>query len=837
MKENDDELTIPNQLLTSIINRDCVFYIGAGLSIDAGLPSGKELAKILNEIYAKNGHSEEIQPLYKIAQKFEDFRGRPNLITVIKESIVKNMEHVDKIPHEMLRRIKPQPVNIITTNWDKLIEDAYGARNIVTILNDDSLTQHTTVKTNLIKIHGDIEDLMHAIITEHDYATFKRNHSGFDEKIRTLFREKTLLFIGYSTEDWDFLIDYLQIQEELHNNTNPRYCVLHHVSDETNARLSKLNIRSIQMNVRDFLQKVSESLDGKDWKPGKLYEEHPKFPDPRLEIVVQKNPFIAFRAEDMTEDLWRRELFREPVMYNIFTDIISHGNTIIEGHRGSGKSMILLYLSYPIQRLLGKNPDFVGIYIKLDLPLFATTRKRGESYQDWLNFFLGYFNLIVAESIVKFLYECINKSWIKMDNIDQFLIKLKQLFPFIDCGINNLLDFADSLCENRNMFAGAPPRKIISVPPDTIRVLIDRLRRFIPGWQELPVYLLLDEYERLDENQQRVVNLLLASRGPTFQEKIYFKIATKSFMSVLEDSEGNQLEPIDDYTPVFLDRFDLDEERKHKYYQKLIEDIANWRLQNIWDYGISIKTLLPEEEAGSRKGFKNRDYSGFENIVSLSSFLPRDFLELCKDMIFYAYPKLLLSPKSSTLEPISPNIQNTVIQIHGDNLLENLNRITDDENRPLLRTRSENARRLVESWGEIFKRILIGSNMEEARTVSEFQIRSLSNLTKESRNALNDSTLRRALVIPLTKRVPQIRKNVPADRYEFHRLLCARSGLSLARRWPKEIDAEWINDLINSENPKKLIDDVTKHFIIKDEFPLVQKKLYDYGMGGKILSK
>ncbi|MCK5022308.1 MAG: hypothetical protein KAR54_03615, partial [Candidatus Pacebacteria bacterium] len=39
--------SIPNSIISAIMERKCVIFIGAGMSIEAGLPSGKELAEKL----------------------------------------------------------------------------------------------------------------------------------------------------------------------------------------------------------------------------------------------------------------------------------------------------------------------------------------------------------------------------------------------------------------------------------------------------------------------------------------------------------------------------------------------------------------------------------------------------------------------------------------------------------------------------------------------------------------------------------------------------------------------------------------------------------------------
>jgi hypothetical protein len=822
VNKNGRKPKLPLQLISAVAQRNCVFYIGSGISMEAGLPSGKALSEHLINAMSHEGKSLKEMPLYRVAQQYENIQGRPALVRTLREPIDRALKHANTTPFKLLAQVMPHPVEIITTNWDPLIEDTFGPGAIITVKNERSLSEHSEAGPNLYKVHGDLDYFSEATITETDYVMFRQNHAGFYEKIRTLFREKTILFIGYSTEDWDFLEMYLSIKDELDKNMNPRYCVTPDDSAEVQDRLNRLGIHHIRKRAGRFLRTLKLEVEPK------LYEQHPKFPNPNLPEVVQKNPFVVFRAEDMSEELWQHELFREPKLYNIFADTIAPGNVIIEGHRGSGKSTILLYLSYPIQRILGNNPDFVGVYVKLDLPLFATTRRRGEDKDEWLNYFLAYFNLIVAEEIIRTLIDLATKSFVELDNVNELLTKLKSLFPFSrDVEVKDLVDLADLLYEKRSELAGPPPRTQVKLPPDLLRSLVDRMRRYIPSWRDKPFYILLDEYERLSEDQQKVVNVLLSSRGPTYKEKVYFKIAAKSFMFIDTNIEGNQLEEIHDFILRPLDRFDLEEENKRRHYQGFIEEIANWRLQKIWNYGITIKELLPEERNESKRGFENNDYAGFENVATLSSFLPRDFLELCKDMVFYAYPNLISETKRVKLQPITANLQNTVVKIHADNLLENLNRITDEDRKPVPHTRSESARRLIESWGQIFRRILKGSKSVEDRTVSEFQLRGASRLDEQAVSALNDCVIRRALVIPLTKRRPQVRHNIPADRYELHRLLCARFGLSLARRWPKDIDAGWLNSLVAAKNPKKIIDRLTKYFISTGQFPSVEQTLFD----------
>jgi NAD-dependent SIR2 family protein deacetylase len=811
-------INIPDQLISAISNRNCVFYIGAGFSIDAGIPGGRQIAQELSRILAKNGVASDHAPLHAIAQKFEIKRGRPDLVARISEIVGKAQKKADRRPYELLSKIEPHPVDIVTTNWDKLIEEVSGRDNVTVIVKAADLPKHSTSMANLLKIHGDLDALMQGVITTDDYARAKNENPQLYAMLYSLFRMNTVLFLGYSLEDWDFLEMHETIRGELQKNVNPRYIVTPDADKDAKERFANLGLTHIEAGVRGFLSELLLQLGPTETGPSGVSVAHEKFPDPTSPSVVHKNPFAVFRAEDMSDELWKRELFREPMMYNIFADAVSPGNVVIDGNRGSGKSMILRYMSYPVQRLLGKNPDFVGTYIKLTTPLFITTRRGKEDPQAWFRYFLSYFSLVVTERVVRDLSECMSKKWIEIgaDMEAELVGKLTALLPESPYKPCTLVDSADLMYQLRNALAAR--RSSFETSSDLIEAVIERITRYVPAWRDKAFYILLDEYENLDDDQQRVVNCLIGSRP----QKIYYKIATKSLMLVLADAEGKLLEEPGDFTYVNTDRFDFEQERNLQLYPKFIEGIADQRLKVVWNYDNSIRTLLP----ALGEGFEHGDYSGFKNVATLSSYLPRDFLEMCKDMVFYANPNLITEEKKERLDPISPNLQNTVIKIHADNLLQSLHRIQDEGPRLRTRTRSENAIRLIHSWGKIFRRILEKAQLKTGeKTVSEFIVRDTEELDEEAVQALRDCVDNRVLRPTLKRRLPTSRRELPGDRYELHRLLCARFQLSLARRYPREIHATWLNALLSSSDPEKPIRGIIKRFTDKEEFP--KEKLLD----------
>lgn len=808
---------IPPQLFEALSGRDCVIMLGAGFAVDAGLPTGQELADHLCSAFHLDGLRGK--PLQEIAERVALEAGRPQLDSKIAAFIGRKQRDANRSIFELFGELSPPPTNVITTNYDKLLEETLGRDNVVVIHNPDELHHHLDSKINLYKIHGDLDSMSKAVITTTDYTNYERTHKAFVDYLSTLFRQKSVLFIGYAAEDWNFLAIHNKVLDELDDAKHPCYIVSPSLDPIKRLRFQNLKLRHIAATAREFLEALSSEQVDKgtpDVEP-QFWKARQKPPNPTEPLVVERNPFTVFRAEDMSDQLWESHLFQEPNMYNIYADSVARGNTVVEGHRGSGKSMLLLSMSYPIQRLLGRRPEYIGLYVKIQKPVFVGAERRGRSWDEWTDYFLAYFNLICAEEFVKFLHTARQELGLSEVSERELSTSLSRLFPSLTDRPLSLLDLHDAIHSVRIAQARAGTRETAPVPGDLMKSMMERVRRFVPSWEDAPLYLLIDEFDRLVPDQQQVVNLLLTTRGPTYKDRVYYKIAVKSYEGTQVTPDGSTLEAPDDYLHVYLDRLSPDNERKASEYTAFVERLANERLEKVWQYGISVRDLL----VGGTRSYAEGDYSGFENIVTLSSFLPRDFLELCKDIVFYGNPNLLVGPKPDKLTPIAPKVQNAVIKIHAYKMLQDMNRIPDERGRSQAPPRSQDAIRLVESLGRMFRTIHEGSRSKEPRTVSEIIITDEIELTERSRLAIQNCLKARALRNPITTRPPQNPRNpqeIPGVRYELHRLLCAHYRLSLARRWPKRIQSVLINELIEAPEPREVVDRVTSYFLENDSF-------------------
>lgn len=791
---------IPRQIIDAMNDRKCLFFIGSGMSTEAGLPSATDLTNILIEKLKSNGVDPTNKQLKKVAQDFIRRFSRPKLKELIRDKIVKKLETADKTSFNLLTSLVIKPKDIVTTNWDPLIEEAIGRNNYAPIFEPNAVADSSESKINLFKIHGDIDHDI--VITEDDYRNYSDNWGPIITELKALFQKRTIVFIGYSTDDENFLDMYMEVHKELGaNHLLPRYCVDPNFDEIKTRKMQERGIRPIQMPAREFLEKLDEELrEGlSEYKlpSPKTVLHHPAPPSP------DNNPFGIFRAEEIPDEKWINATFVPPID---FTTIVDPGNVVIEGHRGSGKSIILQYMSYPSFIAREDLADYIGFYVKLQNSYVDTVNRREMEKEEWKEFFLHYFNLLIGESILITLTELIKREKIEFKNEKEFVKRV--LFRYfsdlptgITSGISNINTLLDLFIKERNGCAKYPRPTDFRLSPHFVYDFTKLLEDYVEGWENKFFYILLDEYDKLDEDQQKVINIYLADRGAPLRYRVSFKIAVKLFQMSYETIDGKMLDLVDDYQWIPLDRFDKTGEED---FIKKLKEIGNTRLRVYGYKNESIDEVFPS----GGKSFEEGDYSGIDNLLILSSYLVRDFLELAKDMLYYACP-WIISEKRERIPEVPPYIQNLIINVHSNALyttgIDGISGKIGDKERKYL------ARLLIGKLGVIFQRILKGSRSAEKRTVSSFQLKDAA-LSEVAKTSLEDCRDVRCLQVPYTVRVPQnYARHAPHRKYEFHRLLCPRFRLSLARRWPREISATQFNKIF--ESPDDAVDELTEYFL------------------------
>ncbi|MBD3189240.1 MAG: hypothetical protein GF308_01275 [Candidatus Heimdallarchaeota archaeon] len=238
-------MEISKELINSIIKGNVVLFVGAGLSIGAGLNGWKELLKpLLDSINLP----EKLQKdLTKAAQYYEIKNGRHSLIQhIIEETDTTNLEVTDN--HKRLAKLGIR--TWITTNYDDLIERTFKEMKIkyTKVVREENLPYTSSEKTTLVKLHGDRLDPNSIIITTKDYYTYFHRFQRIREKITGLLIEKTFLFVGYSLNDIDFNQIYAEIAYDLKKHQRKAYLITF-VKDEPSTDFIIEYLKDFNINV------------------------------------------------------------------------------------------------------------------------------------------------------------------------------------------------------------------------------------------------------------------------------------------------------------------------------------------------------------------------------------------------------------------------------------------------------------------------------------------------------------------------------------------------------------------------------------------------------------
>ena len=194
-----------------------VIFVGAGVSKNSDIPTWSELIKCFAEKlnysnckkcnYRKsdcpipdcNDRYNFCQDEYlKIPQYFfnkDTSEGKSNYYEIIKQ--VLNVEVKPNPIDEMIMDLYPK--HIITTNFDKLIENTKRPNSMMykVITKDEELLIHQANNNYIIKMHGDIDDPGTIVLKESDYLKYHQNHILIETFIKSLLIDHTFLFIGY----------------------------------------------------------------------------------------------------------------------------------------------------------------------------------------------------------------------------------------------------------------------------------------------------------------------------------------------------------------------------------------------------------------------------------------------------------------------------------------------------------------------------------------------------------------------------------------------------------------------------------------------------------------
>lgn len=192
------------QLISSFKQGNVILFVGAGVSMNLGLPSwGSLIDKIAEdldydpEIYRTFGDNYALAEYYRI---------KKGSIGPLRSWMDRNWHSTDiKVEsskvHELIAKAE-FPI-IYTTNYDRWLEFAldYYKKPYTKIASVADLTKIKSNSTQIVKFHGDFDDDKSIVLDETSYFERLEFETPLDIKLRSDVLGKSVLFIGYGLAD------------------------------------------------------------------------------------------------------------------------------------------------------------------------------------------------------------------------------------------------------------------------------------------------------------------------------------------------------------------------------------------------------------------------------------------------------------------------------------------------------------------------------------------------------------------------------------------------------------------------------------------------------------
>lgn len=197
-----------------------VLFVGAGISIPAGLPSWSE---VIEEIQSKLGEGFQESDFLKVPQYYYNEHGKNNYTALMRKIFKFGKKLYPRSIHRKILDFQTQ--YIITTNYDNLLEDAAFERNeIMDIIACDKDLSYGIAGKKLIKMHGDFEH-DNFVLKEDDYLHYSMNFRLIETYIKALIAGNIVLFIGYSFNDPDLKQIFAWVKEVLGSDMPQSYII------------------------------------------------------------------------------------------------------------------------------------------------------------------------------------------------------------------------------------------------------------------------------------------------------------------------------------------------------------------------------------------------------------------------------------------------------------------------------------------------------------------------------------------------------------------------------------------------------------------------------------
>jgi len=426
---NSDLPSVPGELRDAIENENLVIFVGAGLSINSGLPDWRE---IVSELLQEN--KDYISKADALRAALDSGIMSPldilDKIEGEKRKVFSAFEHkLSKIIYSDLHSVFGDiSRRFVTTNFDKLIESNANIKQIITPDSKYNLGKIDTEDEFVLKIHGDIDRVDGCVVFSSQYKKLYEIEQLSTFQLKKIFSAYTVLFVGFSFSD-PYVTELFNYITNLQEDLGPKHFFISNVQEDI-RNVEDKKIRSLEcININDFshLKPYVESLVA--------IKATPELPSSQLVSPYENTPSIykdidgSDIAPEVTGWVGRKDEL-DILRSNVFRVVF------ITGFGGEGKSALAsYYLQHESDYEITEWKDFKEQDHKFQHKIISMIRRlnRDVSVDDLIGF-------SDSELIQLFFNKLGDKKAVfVLDNVDSY-IDLENFEP--TNGIGELFDIA-----------------------------------------------------------------------------------------------------------------------------------------------------------------------------------------------------------------------------------------------------------------------------------------------------------------------------------------------------------------------------------------------------------
>jgi hypothetical protein len=259
--QNEQEFEIPDHLMKQLTAGNAVIFAGAGVSTET-----REVFPwtFYEEIHKALGMPQEDKPAFPKLMSL--YCKRPDGRRELLEKLRARLSYVQSFP-ELYRTATQFHRELstlfyvdtyLTTNWDDYFERECAATPFV---NADDFAFWNSGGRKVFKLHGSVSNFGSVVATDGDYLRTRRQleRGTLGAALKLMLATKTIIYVGYSFADYDFLTIHRYISRELKQVTPAAYIVSLDRSAE--ARFRDLGLTPIFTDAAHFVRVLKQHLE------------------------------------------------------------------------------------------------------------------------------------------------------------------------------------------------------------------------------------------------------------------------------------------------------------------------------------------------------------------------------------------------------------------------------------------------------------------------------------------------------------------------------------------------------------------------------------------------